>query len=333
MEQYRHEVLQPKLGVRQLGALLREHGKRRAFSAQSDCGGLILKFYFGKTTDARNAVEAQGLLEARGIPLAPLVHADASDETLEKYGLACIAYERIDGKPLAIESDGACAPDPTAQIARMLARMHLDIAPKANATPPADRERRREPESLDLNLKRIAQIPLAGSGDLASALRSYFDLAAQPGSALGGLSLVHNDFSPHNLLLRPDGGFVLLDLDLCARGTYGIELAHALVRFSPAIHAGQAPRYPLSYLQGDRSAVAPFIEAYMGEAGPAFRDDWNRWDRYYILWDLVDAVATTAADLSSGKETSGAGRKVARQIEKQFGLLGKCLEATRSAVE
>lgn len=269
------------------------HPLRMVLQATSPGGPVALKFYDRRVW--RLAVSVEHLSDRLPQGLAPsCIHRDVSDASLSQFGLACMGWRWIEGRPLSWRD-----PSEVAALMRLLADLNgaqEEAGGAVNASGTEGGAGARSPSRGDLQAqfrRRVLELGGIAEGCArveAAAILDPVDAAVErirKGS--GARRLVQADLSADNIRVTADGRLFLLDLDRVTWGYIGLQLAGVLEHLHSAddLEVLVGPSLAARRVEGDWEAP---LGAYFERAPPGWRAE----------WEAVRAEAAALALLSLG---------------------------------
>jgi aminoglycoside phosphotransferase (APT) family kinase protein len=114
------------------------------------------------------------------------------------------------------------------------------------------------------------------------------------------VALLHADYQPTNLLERPDGRLLVLDLEGASFGAFPFDLARTLYKFRFKPSDAILDRMPLPALFED-PVLCELQQHYLAEAGSAARDFWAAHGRSVLFYGYLKMVSRRAKAAANPK--------------------------------
>ncbi|MCX7016283.1 MAG: aminoglycoside phosphotransferase family protein [Candidatus Sumerlaeota bacterium] len=269
--------------------LVADHYARKKFRAVAGGAPVFVKLYRGKAVaEARRNVALHETFSQSRIHVPRLIHADLGEETLQRYNLGCIVLEWVEGKPVASgDARGAAAALENLALFHGIAASIADSAVPRWDEPAAEDAAREIVEALRLTLDPFG----------AEEERFAWDVARRGAKPLLSEApppvLLHMDYTPLNLIRRPNGEIVTLDFEDARLGCFAFDLGAALLHFAFGYASDElAAQRPDALFASPR--MEPLLQSYFA-AGPSGAEGfWRAQGRAALEWSYFSMIGNLA---------------------------------------
>jgi aminoglycoside phosphotransferase (APT) family kinase protein len=262
-ERCTRRILAACLDVREFTATaLVSRGQRRVIRVDTSRGQFVL-YPSLRRSYVRKLVWAFELSRSHGVPVVPVVGSDSSLLALLRYGAYFALFEFVSGTQL----ERNCSQATLREVAQLFARLHsvgLEGALAGSSGLPSLAPGRSLAALVPRWERLLSTASISRDDPEVEAVRRRL-LEAIP--ARSAASLVHGDAHLKNLIVKPDGKVVLLDLEGMERGLPLLELVFLLAQLG----------------SGDPARRAAFLECYLAGVHDAIGRDWREDVAFWLL--------------------------------------------------
>lgn len=276
-------------------SLVRENPWRAVLRAQSPQGPLALKFL--DRHHSRRAVSSARIVQHLPSGVGPpLVFADVGEETLRRYGLACLAWQWIEGRPIELDNSRDVA-----DLMKLLAKMN-------GAGGMAGHQLQAEQDGslagiMPANLDALARITRMVVGGIARSAGwadtpKFKAVENRIGESLARFypacdryHLVQMDVNPGNFIRGSGGRIYAIDFDHITYGPFQIQIAGLLEYICACRRPGRFDARPLAGRLEAAQWDAP-AEPYFSALPASHRARWEatRGDVIPIAFALIGGL-------------------------------------------